>query len=238
VCGRTASPLSRESLARLLDVDEVVAPELPPRWNVAPTQPVYALMRANGLRTLTSLRWGLVPNWAKDPRIGSKLINARAEAISQRPAYRSLLESRRVLLPFSGFYEWQSSDPSKSVRRQPFYFTRCDGAPLVFAGLWDEWADAEGKPIASCTIITTRANEMMAAFHHRMPVILAETSWEEWLGPRPLAGERLEQLLAPAAEDVLSGYPVSPAVNDVRNDRPELIEPVMPQRPLQASLWA
>jgi putative SOS response-associated peptidase YedK len=168
----------------------------------------------------------LVPSWAKDSRIGARLINARSETLAQRPAFRSLVSTRRALLPVSGFYEWRRPEPGSPARKQPFYFHHADGEPLVFAGLWDLWLDAEGQPLRSCTIITTAANKTMASVHHRMPVILPRDAWDEWLDPEPMPPTLLAELLAPAADDLLTINPVSRAVNSSRNDGPELIEPV------------
>jgi putative SOS response-associated peptidase YedK len=223
VCGRTTSTTPRDTLAQLLDVDEVDAPELPISWNVAPTQPIYAVATSsNGNRKLRALRWGLVPSWAKDPRIGAKLINARSETLAQRPAFRPLVSTRRALLPVSGFYEWRRPDTSAPASKQPFYFHSADDEPLVFAALWDLWLDAEGRPLRSCTIITTAANKTMAPVHHRMPVILPRGVWDEWLRPGPLGRARLNELLAPAPDDLLDLHPVGSAVNSARNDDPEL----------------
>jgi putative SOS response-associated peptidase YedK len=141
VCGRTTSTTPRDTLAQLLDVDEVDTPELPISWNVAPTQPVYAVATSSsGTRKLRALRWGLVPSWTQDPRIGAKLINARSDTLAQRPAFRPNVSTRRALLPVSGFYEWRRPQPGNSSLKQPFYFHRADDEPLVFAGLWDLWS--------------------------------------------------------------------------------------------------
>jgi putative SOS response-associated peptidase YedK len=229
VCGRTTSTIPRDALARLLEVDEVDTPELPISWNVAPTRPVYAVATSSGgSRKLRALRWGLVPNWAKDPRAGAKMINARSETLTKRPAFRSLISTRRALLPVSGFYEWRRSQSSGPTPKQPFYFHRADGEALVFAGLWDIWYDAESRPLRSCTIITTTANETMAPVHHRMPVVLAQEAWDEWLHPGPLGAGRLDELLAPAPDDLLAIHPVGITVNDARNDGAELITPTTP----------
>jgi putative SOS response-associated peptidase YedK len=152
VCGRATSTTPRDTIARLLDVEEVEAPELPINWNVAPTQPVYALATSSG--GVRALRWGLVPSWAKDPRIGARLINARSETLTKRPAFRSLVSTRRGLLPVSGFYEWGRPEPGSPALKQPVYFHRADGEPLVFAGLWDLWHDADGRPLRSCTLLS------------------------------------------------------------------------------------
>ena len=161
------------------------------------------------------------PAW---PR--SRLINARAETLHDRPAYRSLVGSRRALLPFSAFYEWRRPGPGGPSTKQPFYFYRPDGDPLVFAGLWDIWHDAEGEPLRTCAIITTTANNTLATVHQRMPVLLPPGAWDEWLKPGPLSPERLADLLVPAPDDLLAGYPVSQAVNSALQDGPELIEPL------------
>lgn len=225
MCGRTTSTIPRDTLARLLEVDTVEAPELPISWNVAPTQPVYvAVATQEGARVLRALRWGLVPNWAKDPRIGARLINARSETVTQRPAFRTAIRAQRALLPVSGFYEWRRPEAGSRAARQPFYFHRADGGPLVFAGLWEDWRDAEGRLLRTCTIITTSANKTMAPVHHRMPVVLKADVWDEWLRPEPLPPWRLRGLLVPAPNDLLDIYPVSAAVNKAGNDGPELVE--------------
>ena len=238
VCGRTTSTMSRDTLAELLNVDEVDAPELPISWNVAPTQPVYAAaLSSTGARRLTALRWGLVPNWAKDPRIGARLINARSETLDTRPAFRSLIRTHRALVPVSGFYEWRHPRPGPGTVKQPFYFHSVRGGPLVFAGLWDIWFDAEGQPLRSCTMITTRANETMAPLHDRMPVVLSPEDWDEWLRPGPLAPGRQRELLVPAPPDLLDYHPVSQAVNKALNDGPELVLPCPEeQSPLTGAL--
>ncbi len=227
MCGRTTSTIPRDTLAQVLEVDEVEAPELPLSWNVAPTQPVYAVaLSSGGARRLRALRWGLVPHWAKGPGGGSGLINARSETLAQKPAFRSLVTSRRALLPVSGFYEWRRPQPGEQVPKQPFYFHPAGGGPLVLAGLWDLWRDAEGRPLRSCAIITTSANGTMAPVHHRMPVVVARDDWQEWLGPGPLRPGRLERLLAAPPENLLDAHPVATAVNKAGNDGPELVRPV------------
>jgi putative SOS response-associated peptidase YedK len=222
----------KDTLARLLDVDEVDTPDLPISWNVAPTQPVYLVATSSGgARRLRALRWGLVPSWAEDPRTGGRLINARAETLSRKPAFRALVDRRRALVPVSGFYEWRRPTPENGNVKQPFYFHRPDGGLLVFAGLWDLWLDAEQRPLRSCTVITTMANKTMAPVHHRMPVVLSEHTWDEWLQPGPLRPGRLAELLVPAPEESLDAYPVGEEVNKAGNDGPELIEPRALQPP-------
>ncbi len=230
MCGRTTSTVPRDTLARLLSVDEVDTEELPTSWNVAPTQPVYGVaVSSSGTRELRAMRWGLVPSWAHDPRIGSRLINARAETLDERPAFRTLLARRRALLPFSGFYEWRRSGNERVGRSQPHYFCRSDGQPLVFAGLWDIWRDAEGQPLRSCTIITTTANALVASLHSRMPVVLPESSWDEWLRAEPPSQDELRRLFAPTPDGVLTSWLVGLAVNNARVNRPELTLPAAEQ---------
>jgi putative SOS response-associated peptidase YedK len=211
VCGRTTSTIPRDTLARVLEVDEVEAPELPISWNVAPTQPVYTVaVSSGGARRLRALRWGLVPSWAKDPRAGSRLINARSETLAKKPAFRPLLRARRALVPVSGFYEWRRPQPGQAAGNQPFYFHSVDDEPLVLAGLWDLWRDAQGAALRTCTIITT--------------AVVGRDNWQEWLRPEPLRPGRLEELLAPAPEGLLHAYPVGTAVNEASNDGPQLLE--------------
>lgn len=225
MCGRTTATMSRYQAAEVLEVDVVDAPELPPSWNVAPTQPVYvAAVASDGRRKLRAQRWGLVPNWAKDPRVGSKLINARAETLSSRPAFREAARRRRGLAVFDGFYEWRRA--GGRGKSQPYYFRRADGKPLTFAVIWDVWWDGEGQPLRSCSIITTSANGTMAPVHNRMPVILGPEHWDEWLRPAVLPPARLGTLLVPAPDDLLTAYPVGTAVNNAANNGPELIEPI------------
>lgn len=219
--------MSRYDLAEAFRVDEVAAPDLPPRWNVAPTQDLYIVRgRGDGRRVLNAARWGLVPSWAEHPKIGSRLINARAESLSDRPAYRTALQARRALVPVSGFYEWQRPAPGGPTRKRPFYFCRADGQPLALAGLWEVWAGPGKRPLCTCTIITTKANPVMAPVHHRMPVVLPPGSWDEWLAPGPLGEGRLGRLLEASGDTFLRRRPVSDAVNHAANDAPQLIDEV------------
>jgi putative SOS response-associated peptidase YedK len=216
-------------LARLLDVDAVDTPELPIRWNVAPTQPVYALIAdRRGARALSARRWGLVPHWSTDPRIGSRLINARGETAAQRPAFREAVRHRRTALVFDGFYEWRRPGRGERDPTQAFYFYPADGQPLVLAGLWDTWYDAERLPLRTCAIVTTTANATMAPIHHRMPVVLSREMWYDWLVPGPLPPSRLSELFRPAPDGLLSCHMVGTTVNSVRNEGPELVTPLRP----------
>lgn len=171
-------------------------------------------------------RWGLVPSWAKDIAIGSRMINARAETLAEKPSFRRLFRSQRLLVPMDGFYEWMARSGGKT----PMYIHRVDGTPMAVAGLWSAWRDPASSPDApwlhTCTLITTSANRTMAPVHDRMPVILEPTDWQEWLDGTHHDTDELQHLLRPAADHVLTMHAVSTRVNHVRNKGAELIEPV------------
>jgi len=205
--------------------EEFELPELPldyrPRYNIAPTQDVLAVVDAGETRRAGWLRWGLVPFWAKDPAIGNRMINARAETVHEKPAFRTAFERRRCLILADGFYEWQVTDAGKI----PMWLHMADRRPFAFAGLWERWVPpGGGEPLHSCTIITTRANTFARPIHERMPVILPPESIGIWLDPAtdPAA---LRALLGPYPGDNLRVHPVSTLVNSPRNDSPECIEP-------------
>jgi putative SOS response-associated peptidase YedK len=164
------------------------------------------------------LRWGLIPSWAKDPAMGAKLINARAETVAEKPSFRSAFRHRRCLVVADGFYEWQKQEGKK----QPFYFRLQDGQPFAFAGLWESWKDPNGEVVDSCTILTTEANQLMQPIHDRMPVILASQDYDLWLDPT-VQSEQLQNLLQPFPSEAMVSYPVSTKVNKPTNDTPELV---------------
>jgi putative SOS response-associated peptidase YedK len=226
VCGRFVSASPPDEIARYFDA---VVPEeaLAARWNVAPTDDVYGVVARHGRRQLEVFHWGLVPLWAKDPSVGSRMINARAETVASRNAFKPALRSRRCLIPADGFYEWRKQGGSRA--KQPFYIRRSDGRPMAFAGLWETWRDPAGGVLRSCTIVTTEANEDVADLHDRMPVILESRDWDRWLTEEDLEPSLLTPLLVPAAPGVVSLQPVDRLVNSVRNDGPELIAPVDPE---------
>jgi putative SOS response-associated peptidase YedK len=251
MCGRFVASRPVEDIAALLDVDDVEVPEelTAPRWNVAPTDGVLAVATrvrkdvAEPRRRLTDYRWGLVPSWAKDPAVGMRAFNARAESLLERPAFRTALAKRRCLVPADAFYEWEKvAAGGRVVRRQPWCFTAADGGLLAFAGLWEAWrSPVEEDPQAfapgagwhdhwllSCTVITTAANAVVEPLHDRMPVILQRRDWATWLEPAPLDRGDLSALLQPAPAELLCSYPVSPAVNNTRSDGPELVAPLLP----------
>lgn len=233
MCGRYTSVTPPAALARYFDVDEVVAEDLGSRYNVAPTQEVYAVARRGSTTRLGSLRWGLVPSWADDPRIGPRLINARAESVAERPAFRQAFARRRCLVPADGFYEWQVA--AGTATRQPWYIRYRDGRPLAFAGLWESWhhhpggagngGEVASERIVSVAIVTTTANDALADLHDRMPVVLAPSSWETWLDPANDDVAGLRRLLAPAPPELFERVALRPLVNKVANEGPELLVP-------------
>jgi len=234
VCGRYVQISSPTLLAEHFDVDEVVTTTLDPDYNVAPRDDVYGVVeRERGTRVLESLRWGLVPSWADDLKIGDRMINARAETLAEKPAYQRAFARRRCILPADGFYEWRAlpKQGSARARKQPMFIHRRDGEPLAFAGLWDTWrdpADRESPWIVSCVIVTTRANEMLAPIHDRMPVVLPDAAWSTWLDPVERDLDRLARLLVPAPSDWFEAFPVSTRVNKADHNGPDLVEPVEP----------
>jgi putative SOS response-associated peptidase YedK len=205
------------------------------RFNVAPTEDVHVVVEREERRRLSAYRWGLVPAWAPDPRVGSKHINARAETVLTSPAFRTAVRLRRCLVPASGFYEWRRNGD----RRQPFFIRRRDGEPLAFAGLWSLWREPESEEwLRSCAIVTTTPNELMAELHDRMPVVLARDAWATWLSTDHADLGELRGLLAPCPASDLEAHPVSARVNDVRNEGPELVAPVVAEQPFeQAALF-
>ena len=220
MCGRfalfTASDRLAQQFSARLDAG------LPPRYNIAPTQAVLALRDdGDGDRTLNALHWGLIPHWAKDRAIGNKMINARSETAHEKPAFRDAFRKRRCLIAADSFYEWQRSKTAK----QPFYIGMKDRQPFCFAGLWAEWRDGE-QTITSCTILTTEAGAAFKPIHHRMPIILPEDRYDDWLNPASQQVEPLQKLLEPLAEDRLDSWPVSTHVNNPRHDDPSCIEPL------------
>lgn len=212
--------------------DVAEPPEVVPRFNIAPTQPVIAVRpRRTGGREAAWLRWGLVPSWADDPSLGARAINARAETLATRPAFRDAFRSRRCLIPATGFYEWRRTGKV----RQP-YLIGLGGTPFAFAGLWDRWS-GPGGPVESCTIVTTDANAQVAPLHDRMPVLLDRADYERWLDPAARPAD-LSSLLRPWRGELLV-QPVSTRINDVENDDPDsarVVDPPPPE-PTQGTLF-
>lgn len=232
MCGRFTLYDPVPDLVERFGVDEVVVAEEEalPRWNVAPSQPVVAVATSKdgSSRRLGSLRWGLVPWWAKDPSIGNRMINARAETLETSRAFQGAFERRRCLIPASGFYEWQPREGPSGGRgaKVPYYIRAADGEPLALGGLWEVWHDAEGRALRTCAIITTEANSALAEVHGRMPLVVAGADWDAWLAPEPLGPSVRGEILRPLPDDALVFYPVTSLVNDPRHEGPELVEPL------------
>lgn len=249
MCGRYASSRRPEDLVEEFDVAEVRIPApLEADYNVAPTDPVYAVVERPPSREddqppqrqLRVLRWGLVPSWAKEASIGSRMINARMETVAQKPAYQRAFAKRRCLLPADGYFEWYPTEEltrSGKPRKQPFFIRPRDGGVLAMAGLYEIWRDpskaedAEDRFLWSCTVITTDAEDDLGRIHDRMPLMVDRGRWSEWLDPR-VEGPDLLDLLEPATPGRLEAYPVSTRVGNVRNNGPELLEPLALETPL------
>ena len=222
MCGRfvLASPLSL--IAETFSVGMTgVGVDLRPRYNIAPGQDVVAVV-FEGENRLTQFRWGLVPSWAKDPSIGARMINARAETVAEKPSFRAAFEKRRCLIAADGFYEWRR----EGQRKIPVYICRKSRKPFGFAGLYETWTSPEGREVRTCTIITTEANELLRRVHDRMPVILPPESQALWLDPAMKDKPRLLALLGPYPADRMTAHDVSPRVNSPLHDDPENIRPV------------
>jgi putative SOS response-associated peptidase YedK len=243
MCGRFVSARERQALIDEFGVDrDEVTSELALDWNVAPTDSIYAVMtraprdQRDGplARELHTVRWGLIPSWAKDLSGAGRLINARAETVTVKPSFRSAFARRRCLIPADGYYEWRAlaSPDGGKPRKQPYFIHRADGTGMAFAGLYELWRDQSlpsDHPKAwlwTGTIITTTATDEVGWVHDRMPMVISPDRWAEWLDPAPADADRLLHAMAPAAADALETRPVSTAVNSVRNDGPDLIAPV------------
>lgn len=231
MCGRftlTADPDTLRQVFTLGTASAGALAELSPRYNVAPSQPVaVAVADSEGGRKLAFLKWGLIPSWAKDPKIGSRMINARAETLAEKPSFRTALKKRRCLILADGFYEWKREGKTKT----PMYIQLKSGEPFAFAGLWEFWrpldSDADaGAAIKSCAIITTTPNALMEKIHDRMPVILRPQAYDLWLTPGELPAEKTLPLLKPFAASQMKAITVSTLVNNTANDSPECVRPV------------
>jgi putative SOS response-associated peptidase YedK len=245
MCGRFAASTTPEDIVELFDVQQWDPAEtLAPSWNVAPTAPVLAVLErlpkdgGAPVRQLRQLRWGLVPAWSRSPETAVKMINARADTVHEKPAYRQAFASRRCLLPVDGYYEWQtvqSEGGRGKPRKQPFFVRRLDGAPLALAGLYEFWRDrsvAADHPAAwlvTCTVVTTEAEELLAPIHERMPLYLERESWDAWLDPTLDSAEEARALLAAPAPGSLRVHPVSAAVGSIRNNHAGLTALATPE---------
>ncbi len=225
MCGRYTQHQSTDQIVIRFEVDSVLH-ETTPRYNIAPTQraPVVLQARVGSGRVLDAFKWGLIPSWAKDPTIGNRLLNARAETAAEKPSFRSALSRRRCLLPADGYYEWQAVGKAK----QPLYYHFIDTDLFAFAGLWETWNSPEGEAVHSFTILTTEPNSLAAVAHDRMPVILGREDEALWLDPEVTDVNRILHLMRPAEAERMAVYPVSPRVNKPADDDAGLVEPFVP----------
>lgn len=222
MCGRFTLFDPDASLAEGFGLAEV--PSLAPRYNIAPSQSVAAVRipPGGGARELVMMRWGLIPSWAKDPSIGNRMINARAETVAEKPAFRTAIRRRRCLVPADGFYEWKRTNG----RKQPFYIRMRDGKAFGFAGLWDSWDGPGGEAVESCALLTTGPNEIVRPIHDRMPVIVSPRDYDLWLSPEVQDPRLLSKIFLPYPADGMTAYAVRTSVNNPKTDAPELIDPL------------
>ncbi len=221
MCGRYTLTASPEALRALFAYAE--QPNFPPRYNIAPTQPIAIVRLVDGKRQFALVRWGLLPSWVKDPKTFTLLINARGESVTDKPAFRAAMKRRRCLIPADGFYEWQKA----GERKRPFYVHAKSGAPLAFAGLWETWTGPNGEELDTAAIVTTRANKTLSTIYERMPVIVPPEAFDLWLNAREVDVATAAALIARAPDSLLEAYEISTAVNRTANDNPKLLEPVV-----------
>ncbi len=231
MCGRFTQQRPTAELAEIFEAEPLVESS-EPRFNVAPSQGVVAVVRPpEDRRLLTTLRWGLIPTWADDPKIGYRMINARAESVFTSPAFRTSIRKKRCLIPADSFYEWRrptkAEGESRTGPKQPYLIHRVDGQPLALAGIWSSWKEPEtGEWLRSCAIVTTTPNPLMARIHDRMPVVLPASAWERWLDPTFDDIGELRDLLVPWADGALEAYPISTLVNDPKHEGADLTAPI------------
>jgi putative SOS response-associated peptidase YedK len=223
MCGRFTLTVDPADLQDTFEGVIFPSPEkFAPRFNIAPSQPLLAIPN-DGANTAEFFVWGLIPMWAKDPSIGSRLINARGETVAEKPSFRGSFKYKRCLILADGFYEWKANPGKKT--KTPYYIHLKDRKPFAFAGLWDSWESSDGSNIKTCTIITTEPNELMEPIHNRMPVILHPRDYAKWLDVSPQTPENLQPLIKSFPAGDMSAYPVSTLVNKPSNDSPELVVP-------------
>jgi putative SOS response-associated peptidase YedK len=224
MCGRFTQQRPTSELAEIFDAENL-ADDPGGHFNVAPTDPAAVIVQRDDRRAVTTYRWGLIPHWAAEARIAGRTFNARSETVAETPAFRDAFRRRRCLVPVDSFYEWRRENGV----RQPYRILRADGLSLVLAGLWAGWRDPDtGGVRRTFTILTTRANEAVSGLHDRMPVILPRPAWATWLNPRSVDTGELSALLGPSEDEPLEIYPVVGLVNNVRNQGPALVEPLVP----------
>lgn len=226
MCGRYAVTLPPEAMRDLFKTANAI--DFPPRHNIAPTQPIVAIMEEQGMRVAKLVRWGFVPGWVKDPREFPLLINARAESMAEKPAFRDALKHMRCVIPASGYYEWRTG-PDKT--KQPYYITMADGEPMALAGLYSIWVGPDGEEVDTAATITVAANPDLAVIHDRMPAILTPETVDDWLNVREVNARAAYPLARPLPLGVVKFHPVSTRVNSAKMDDPGLLEAVTGERP-------
>jgi putative SOS response-associated peptidase YedK len=220
MCGRYAITSAPEGIRALFRYEE--QPNFPPRYNIAPSQPIPVVRLVDGRRHFALVRWGLIPSWVKDPKSFSLLINARGESVIDKPAFRAAMRRRRCLIPADGFYEWKRD----GERKRPYFVRPKRGGPVAFAGLWETWCGPNGEEVETAAIVTTQANRTLATIHDRMPVIVPPEAFDLWLDCANVDARTAAALLMPAPDALLDAYEISTAVNRTADDNPALIEPV------------
>ena len=219
MCGRFVITSAPEALRKLLGYKE--QPNFPPRYNIAPTQPIPVVRFDRGERHFALMRWGLIPSWVKDPKQFALLINARLEGIAEKPSFRAAMKRRRCLIPADGFYEWQKRGKTK----QPYFIRARNRTPFAFAGLWETWTDRDGGEIETAAIVTCAANKTLTPVHDRMPVIVLPEQYDAWLDSDKIDAKQAAALVGPAPEDFFEAYEISTRVNSVKNDSAENLDP-------------
>ncbi len=221
MCGRYTRISILDAILQAFEITQNAC-DLAPSYNIAPTQPIAVIQEASGIRRLVTLRWGLIPSWAKDPEIGNRMINARAETLTQKRSFRQAFKKRRCLIVADGFYEWQKQGTAKI----PLYIRLKSGEPFGFAGLYEYWTSPEGTSIGTCTIITTEANALLRPIHDRMPVILPKEHHARWLDPAIEDEKLLLSLLQPIGAGEMEAYEVSRLVNSPKHNSSACIQPI------------
>ena len=223
MCGRYTLKSPPQSIAKQFQLFDV--PDLRPRYNIAPSQDVLVVTagKDSSMRDWRFMRWGLIPSWAKDPKIGNRMINARSETAATKPAFRSAMKRRRCLIPADGLYEWRRVSPRK---RQPYHIRMKTGSLFAFAGLWERWQGPTGHQLESCTILTTQANDLLRSIHYRMPVIVPEPQYDRWMDTNHYEVDSIERFLRPLPSQLLAIEPVSTHVNNPANDSQQCVQPV------------
>lgn len=229
MCGRYLITSTPEAMRQLFAYLE--QPNFPPRYNVAPTQPIPIVRLHEGKRQFALVRWGLIPAWVKDPKTFSLVLQARSDTVLDKPSFKNAMKRRRCLIPADGFYEWNED----TTPRKPYVVLPKDRRPVAFAGIWESWMGPNGEELETAAVITTDANKTLHPIHHRMPVVIPPEAFDFWLDCRHVDENSAAALLVPAPEDLFEAHEISPAVNRVANDYPDLIKPVKKAGPSPSS---